>query len=311
MRRVLNRGSSLLVLGLCFMVQDAWAVKLPLPASGNDIAGKVQFARVEEGDTFATIAQRYDVGFYELVESNPEVNPDGPKPDTILIVPTRYILPHVPREGIVINLASMRLYYFPKGKKYFYTYPVGIGKQNWSSPLGELHIIQKIKNPIWIVPKSILKYRKEHGDPLPKKVLSGPDNPLGYFAMRLSDPTYLIHGTDDPSSVGRRSSAGCIHLYPEDIKALFSITRVGERVLMINQPYKVGWENHQLYVEAHLPLEEQRDELSNTSAVVVALINSMVGDGLDSTIDWQKANQIIKEHMGIPTVVSRVPASPY
>ena len=298
-----------LMILLCGFSSETWALKLPFPGKDDDIAGKVQFARVKDGDTFATIARRYDVGFYELVESNPEVSPDSPRPDTVLIVPTQYVLPHVPHVGIVINLAAMRLYYFPKGKKYFYTFPVGIGKQNWGSPLGVLHIIQKIKDPKWIVPASIRKYREEHGDPVSRVVDSGPDNPLGYFAMRLSDPTYLIHGTNDPSSVGRRSSAGCIHLYPEDIKQLFAMTTVRTRVLIINQPYTAGWEKNKLYIEAHLPLQEQREELSNTSAVAVALINSLLGDVSDPQIDWKKASQIVKEHMGIPTFVGGVELS--
>lgn len=292
--------------GLIFFCSQSFALKFQLPPKGDDLFGEVQFGQVFEGDDFAKIARRYDVGFFELVEANPEVNPDQPVPGTVVIVPREYLLPHVPRKGIIINLATMRLYYFPKNKNYFYTYPIGIGRRNWMSPLGALHIIQKIKNPVWVVPDSIMKYRREHGDPVPKVVQFGPMNPLGYYALRLSKPTYLIHGTNEPSSVGRRSSAGCIHLYPEDVKQLFGMVSKGEPVLVINQPYVAGTMNHKLYIEAHLPLVEEREALSNTSVVVVALINSLLESDQGSQIDWQKADEIVREHMGIPTQVGEV-----
>lgn len=302
-----NVWQILIVLGLTLLGSQALALKFQLPSKGDDLFGRVQFAQAKQGDNFAKLARRYDVGFYELVEANPEVNPKQPAPGTIVIIPTEYLLPHVARVGIVINLATMRLYYFPRHKSYFYTFPIGIGRRDWMSPLGALHIMQKIKNPVWIVPDSIMKYRQENGDPVPKVVQSGPMNPLGYYAMRLSKPTYLIHGTNDPSSVGRRSSAGCIHLYPEDIKKLFSMISVGERVLIINQPYLAGKINGKLYIEAHLPLIEQRQALANTSAVVVALINSILNNNDNWHIDWQSATEIVREHTGIPTTVGNLP----
>lgn len=292
----------ILSFGLCHL-NLTWALRFPLPPKGVDLFGKIQFARVKKGDDFEKIARRYDVGFYELVEANPHVQPDHPKPNTILIVPTQYLLPNVARSGIIINLASMRLFYFPAGKPYFYTYPVGIGKQNWSTPLGELHIIQKIKDPVWVVPDSVMKYRKAHGDPVPKVVQPGPDNPLGKFAMRLSIPTYLIHGTNEPGSVGRRSSAGCIHLYPEDIKQLFAITPLKTRVFIMNQPYQVGWNHTRLYIEAHLPLIEERDELADVPAVMKALVNSFVDAAEKPGVNWKKADEVIEEHTGLPTIV--------
>ena len=224
----------------------------------------------------------------------------------IFIRMNKYLLPHVSRDGIIINLATMRLYYFPQGKNYFYTYPVGVGRFNWSSPLGRLRIIQKIQNPVWVVPDSIFRYRQENGDPVPRVVPSGPNNPLGYYALRLSNPTYLVHGTNDPGSVGRRSSAGCIHLYQEDIKQLFSMVSVNTPVLIINEPYVVGLDEGKLYIEAHLPLKEQRGELStNIHNVVMTLINNFLKNSKENfSIDWQKADEIVKEHVGIPAVVN-------
>ena len=279
------------------------ALQFPLPPEGNDLFGKIQVTKVKQGDDFSIIARRYDVGFYELVEANPQVDPDHPRSGTVLIVPTQYLLPRTPRTGIVLNLAAMRLFYFPKGKDYFYTYPIGIGRQNWNTPLGALRIVQKIVDPVWVVPDSIMKYRQEQGDPVPRIVSAGPDNPLGKYAMRLSIPTYLIHGTNDPSSVGRRSSAGCIHLYPEDIEQLFAMIPKGMSVLIINEPYEVGFEDGNLYVKAHLPLEEQREALLSKPQLIESIINQMLKGDAYPAIDWQEARETVQDHTGIPVMV--------
>jgi L,D-transpeptidase ErfK/SrfK len=240
-----------------------------------------------------------------MVAANPQVNPKHLQPGTQLIIPTQFIIPHIPYRGIVINLGTMRLYYFPKGKNYFYTYPVGIGRKDWSTPLGILHIVEKIKNPVWYVPQSIYLYRQKEGDPVPKVVKPGPDNPLGQYALRLSKRTYLIHDTNDPASVGVRSSAGCIHLYPEDIKELFDLATIKEPVIIINQPYLVGWSADALYMEAHLPLEEQRSALENAAEQATTLVNSLSKEGMN--VEWENAKEIIQDHTGIPEVVGTRP----
>jgi L,D-transpeptidase ErfK/SrfK len=300
----------LFLCGFLVIANAALASRFLLKPEGDDLYGEIQVASVQVGDDFAAIARRYDVGYYELVASNPEVDVDHPAPGTVLIMPTQFLLPHVPRHGIVINLASMRLFYFPKGENYFYTYPIGIGREDWNTPLGELHIIQKIVNPVWVVPDSVMRFRQEKGDPVPKVVPPGPDNPLGKLAMRLSKPSFLIHDTNDVTSVGRRSSAGCIHLYPEDIAQLFSMTRVGTKVLIMNQPYMAAWNDNKLYVESHLPLEEQRQALSDTPAVTKTLIDAVItAKDQQAIIDWSKAEEIIAEHTGVPTVVGSLPQS--
>lgn len=301
----------LLLSSLLGVMTPAMALRFELKPEGDDLYGEIQVASVQAGEDFSTVARRYDVGYYELAAANPEVDVEHLVPGTVLVIPSQFLLPHMKREGIMINLANMRLYYFPPHADYFYTYPIGIGKQDWNTPLGELRIMQKIVNPVWVVPESVWRFRQEQGDPVPRVVPPGPDNPLGKLAMRLSKPTYLIHDTNDVASVGRRSSAGCIHLYPEDIQQLFSMSRVGTRVFIINQPYVAGWNNGKLYVESHLPLEEQRQSLANTTAVVSALINSILpSHDANSAIDWQKANEIINEHTGIPTAVGSLQNNP-
>jgi L,D-transpeptidase ErfK/SrfK len=295
----------LLFVSLLWCSCFAHAAVFQLPAPGNDIVGKIQTGIVQKGDNFAIVAQRYDVSYYGLVESNPAVDPDNPLPGTVLVIPSQYILPAVPRHGIVINVAELRLYYFPLGQSVVYTYPVGIGRQDWETPLGQLRVIQKIPHPTWYVPESIRQSRAQDGVTLPKFVPPGPDNPLGDFAMRLSKWTYLIHGTNDPTGVGRRSSSGCIRLYPTDIVQLFGMASVNLPVMVINQPYKVGWENHQLYLEAHLPLEEQLasmngDVKSSVKDSIVAVVKQQA-----TQIDWDKAYYLAQQHMGIPEVIGQ------
>lgn len=276
------------------------AATFPLPPAGSDIVGALQTAQVASGDNFSTIARRYDVGYYELVESNPEINPDNPRPGTILVIPTRHILPKVPHEGIIINLAEMRLYYFPKDSQQVVTVPVGIGRRDWDTPLGVLSIVEKMAKPTWHVPDSIREARALEGVDLPHSVAPGPENPLGEYAMRLSMRTYLIHGTNDPSGVGRRSSSGCIRLYPEDIEHLFNSVSTGTPVRIINQPYKLGWRKNKLYIEVHQPLPEHAspDDLN----VALNSIKEMA-QLHPIHIDWKRVTEFTEERSGIPQIV--------
>lgn len=294
---------SITVLLLLFISTTSLALQFPLPKQGNDLVGQLQFVQTQPGDTFAALAEKYDVGYYQLYAANPEVNPKELTPYTELIIPTQFILPHIKREGIVIDLGAMRLYYFPKNENVVYTYPVGIGQQDWNSPIGTLDIIQKEKNPVWVVPQSIYDFRKKNGDPVPHMLPSGPNNPLGFYALRLSLPTYLIHGTNDPASVGRRSSAGCIHLYANDIQELFNIVTLKTNVQFINQPYLIGLQDGDVYLEAHLPLKEQREALANRRVDVVGLVGSLNLPAI-AKVDWQKADMVLKEHTGVPVLIT-------
>ncbi len=292
---------------LVALTASASALVFAKPLPEQSVVGGLQYVQVRPLDDFYAIARRYDVGFYELVESNPGVNPDAPKVNTVLIVPTRYVLPNVPHKGIVINIAEMRLYYFPKHQNQVYSFPVGVGQVNWDTPLGLLKIVEKIKHPNWYVPKSIYEYRKKRGDPVPRVVKAGPDNPLGDFAMRLSNPSYLIHGTNEPDGVGQRSSAGCIRLYPEDIKQLFAMVPRGTPVNIINQPYKIGRMANQVLIEAHEPFKENKKRYTTDANFVSSMLKTYAV-GLD--IDWNMAlaKQTTKDQTGLPVAVGRVSA---
>lgn len=284
----------------------SFAVRFPLPSSSNDVVGNTTTGVVQSGDTFATIARRYDVGYCELEEANPGINADSPPPGSVLIIPTQYILPDVPKNGIVINLVEMRLYYFPPNKSEVYIFPVGIGREGWESPLGVWSIIERTPLPTWHAPESIREARAKEGVFIPKEVPPGPDNPLGEYAMRLSNHTYLIHGTNDPSGVGRRSSAGCIRMYPEDIKRLFEMTHMGSAVRIINYPYKAGWKDSKLYLETHLPLGGVLAELDPGHKDHEEVIKKAITRRGAAFVNWSKAQAVAKEQQAIPQEVGRV-----
>lgn len=230
------------------------------------ILGKPSFYVAEPGETYAEIAAKTDVAYDNLNAANPGVGPRTlpldqiyqPHAGTVLVLPTQVLLPMVPHRGVVVNIAEKRLYYFRPKQHRVYVYPIGVGRANWVTPEGYMFIAQKIKNPVWIVPDSIMKYRQQRGDPINKIIQSGPDNPLGYFAMRLSNPTYLMHGTNEPAGVGRRSSAGCIRMYAQDIKELFHMMQLKTPVHIINMPFKVVADEQQkeVWVSLHPPFSE-------------------------------------------------------
>jgi len=285
-------------------VSNAQALTFALPPPGENVVGHMQWVQARPGDNFSTIGRRYDVGYFQLEEANPGVNPDNVPAGTIIVVPSLFVLPPVPRKGIVISLAELRMYYFPPDGHTVITYPVGIGRQGWSSPLGITKVISKTVNPVWTVPESIKKDRAKDGVFLPNSVQPGPENPLGGYAMRLAiqQQTYLIHGTNDFTGVGRRSSSGCIRMLPEDVEALFPKVAVGTQVNIIDTAYKAGWAKDKLYLEIHVPLQEQRpdglSDLAEMKKVVQAAIISYTG-----TVYWEKAKRIAAQQNGVPQVI--------
>lgn len=232
---------------------------------GNDVVGELQVIRARYEDTFVDIARAYDLGYDELVDANPGVDPWLPGAGTRVVLPTQFVLPEGPREGLVLNIGAKRIYYFPKPAEgetpVVITHPVGIGREGWSTPIGTTKVVAKVKDPVWTVPASIRKEHAAAGDPLPARVPPGPDNPLGAYALRLGFPSYLIHGTNKPAGIGMRVSHGCIQMFPEDIEALFQQVPVGAKVRIVNQPQLLGWHNGNLYLEAHPALEDDRRNL--------------------------------------------------
>jgi L,D-transpeptidase ErfK/SrfK len=276
------------------------ATSFPLPPEGQDIVGELRLVDSRYEDTLLDIARSNGLGYREIAAANPGVDPWIPGEGTSVMLPTQFILPPGPREGIIINLAELRLYYFPPGEQRVITHPLGIGREGWATPTGNMRITQKIPNPTWRVPESIRAEHAANGDPLPAVVPPGPNNPLGAFAMRLSNPQYLLHGTNRPWGVGMRVSHGCIRLYPEDIESLFSQVKEGTPVRIINAPYKAGWRGETLFIEAHPPLSEQLTDGAKLTPLIEAIL-ATYGEEQQADLDWEQVRRIAEEQTGTPT----------
>jgi L,D-transpeptidase ErfK/SrfK len=249
---------------------------------------------IKDGDSLIELARRFDVGYNEIAAANRGVDQFVPKVGIKVIIPRKWILPDVQiRDGIVINLAEMRLYYVHSHTKQpFETFPIGIGDEGWDTPIGTYRVIEKIVNPAWHVPASIRAQKPD----LPDIVPPGPDNPLGTHALRLSIGTVLIHGTDRPFGIGRRVSHGCIHLYPEDIVQLFKKVRVGTKTVIVNQKVKAAIVDDRILVEIHA---ESGDDLEQEA------INLLEKKGLSSWADLGKLKTALHVNSGIPTDITK------
>ena len=305
----------------------AQAERFELPPDGNDVVGALTVVLSRADDTLLDIARRHGLGYEDIVRANPDVDTWLPGEGTEVLLPTRYVLPPGPRQGVILNLAEYRMYYFPEPKNgeqaVVMTYPMSIGRMDWETPLGLARVVSKVRNPTWYPPQSVRAEHAAGGDPLPRIVPPGPNNPLGEFAMRLSIPGYLIHSTNRPAGVGMRVTHGCIRMFPEDIRFLFDQVALDTPVRIINEPVKVGWHGDELIMEVHRALDEvpietdsgeitsealpedayqhqERDVLTALTIQFVAATKSRAGE-----LDWQRAEELLDRADGIPVQVGR------
>jgi L,D-transpeptidase ErfK/SrfK len=279
--------------------------------SPNDkVVGNLQDYVIQQGDVLADVARKFDIGYTEFLAANPGVDPWVPRAGTRITIPSLYILPDVPRRGIVMNLGERRLYYFPADGGPMQTYPIGIGAIGFDTPHSTKRVVRKEPNPTWIPTASI----REEEPGLPAVVGPGPDNPLGDYALRLGWNNYLIHGTNKPDGVGRNVSHGCIHLYPEDIEKLFNSAAVGTPVRVIDQQADAAWMGIGLYVEVH-PSKDQADaidiEQAMTPEQLVGLreqVSAAAGDYAQA-VDWNAAGRAAYQRTGLPVQVAMRPPS--
>lgn len=270
----------------------------PLPE--GDIIGELQHIAAGSEDTMPHIAKAFGMGLNELEIANRHTQRWTPGAGAKVALPTMHVLPEGKRKGIVINIPEMRIYYFRKGE--VHTWPIGVGREGWNIPYKPGKIISRHKDPAWYPPKSIRKEHEEEGDPLPKVVPPGPDNPLGKFALRMSLPGYLIHGTNKEYGIGMRVSHGCIRMYPQDIEELYKITPTGTPFRVINEPIKLGMQGKLLYMEAHPHMIEDAEPHETTAAKVQQRISAMTKDKRVS-IDWDLITKSLLQPTGVPIAI--------
>lgn len=312
MRNVVNTSGRLLatlvMAATAFFTQ---AADYPLLSADQQLIGSISTIQARYEDTLADLADTYGFGFNEIQAANPEVDAWLPGEGTTVRLPGQHILPDAPRSGIVINLPEYRMYFFPDGEDRVSTWPVGIGREGWSSPIGQTRVLRKEAKPSWYPPQSIREEHAAQGDILPAVVPPGPDNPMGPFKMNLAMSGYVIHGTNKSFGIGMRVSHGCFRMNNDDVTELFPQVPVGTPVTIINQPYKLGVMDGKLYLEVHAPLDEHGfpSALDKQAAIQQLLRErSELADGF--RLDWQKIRDVVFAEEGVPQVIGEPYASP-
>ncbi|MBF0368503.1 MAG: L,D-transpeptidase family protein [Magnetococcales bacterium] len=278
----------------------------PVPTRGDDVMGDgPYFYQVKQGETLLELARGLGLGYNEIMDANPGINPWLPPAGTQVRFTRQRIIPMPDKPWkILINLPEMRLYQRLE-RGLVGSHPVGVGREGFETPVGWTKLVRKKSAPSWYVPQSV---RKE--DPrLPPVVGPGPDNPLGTHALYLDWPSYLIHGTNQPFGIGRRVSHGCIRLYPEDIPRLFKRANVGDRVVFVHRPAKAGWLNGELYLELHRPITQELASRSQKS------LQSWTHEAINAALarrprtpvmlNWPMVEQMIAQPDGVPYKVGR------
>jgi L,D-transpeptidase ErfK/SrfK len=332
--RTLGVAFACAALASCSLMDDGWrkpakeaAVPAPVvPADpppepthrftlekDQDLVGLVQVTTATKEDTLTDIARRFNLGYEELVRANPGVDPWLPGEGTQIVLPTQFILPNAPREGLVINIPQMRIFYYPTRKsdepQVVVTHPIGIGKVGWRTPEGTTKVVRRKKDPTWRPTPSIIKEHRKNGEELDAVIGPGPENPLGRYAFYLGWPSYMIHGTNKPAGVGLRSSHGCLRLYPEDIEALFEAVPIGTKVHVVNEPFVFGWRDGELNIQAFDVLE---DDARDWKKAERKLLSKSLGASIrkqlkerGEELDWDLVSQFAHDPRGIPVSISR------
>lgn len=278
---------------------------LEAPPPSPDLVGRLSFRDLTKDDTLVDLAPALGIGYVELLAANPGVDPWIPPDGTRLAIPGARLLPAGKREGIVVNLGDLRLYYFAKDGP-VRSYPIGIAKDGYATPQGVTVVKAKKEQPTWIPGESARR-----DDPkLPARIPPGPDNPLGEYALYLGWQSYLIHGTNLPAGVGRHSSRGCIRLYPDHIAELFPLVAVGTPVRVVNEPVKLGWVGGELYLEVN-PDADDSLRLDEEGALPPAeppkglaeRVKRAAGKDV-ARVDWTKVDEIARARYGIPSRIT-------
>jgi L,D-transpeptidase ErfK/SrfK len=272
---------------------------------GESVVGGAQVHVAKAGETFLEISRDYDLGYNEIVAANPRTDPWVAKAGTEILIPSEWILPRGAREGVVVNIPEMRLYYFlPRAdgsEAKVLTFPVGLGRQDWQTPEASFKIRGKTRNPTWIIPESIKKERIEKQGFTEEMIPGGsPDNPLGKFRIELTLPMYGIHGSNKEWGVGMQVSHGCIRMFPEDIETLFGKVRIGEPGHFVYEPIKVGMRGGRVLVEVH-------DDIYGVAPWPWMLAQQIVKDmGLERLVDRDRLEAAVEAASGVPTDVGHV-----
>jgi len=296
---------TLLVFATTWLAAPAAYAQVQSPTTRDDLVGRLRIVSLDN-QKLSDVARANDVSTPNAAAANWGLSEFFTDTRDKVLMPRAHLLPHGLREGILINRAEYRLYYFKNGAVQF-TAPIGIGDVGLETPLGTTKIVRKMQNPSWI---PTAQARAAHPE-LPAVWPPGPDNPMGLYAMYLGWPLYAIHGNEDAFGIGRQSTRGCIRLFPEDIEPLYGMVPIGTAVEVTDQPVKLGWHAGELFIEAQ-PDEAQRTELAIKGNFTLKpapdlkdWITSAAGDRARD-VDWPTVDDALTRLSGVPIQVTSV-----
>jgi len=287
--------------------QSALAVSYPLPPEGSRLVGNPLTITVPDKNTqpLEAFAAQYGQGLSNMLEANPDVDVFLPKSGSTLIVPQQIILPATVRQGIVVNVAEMRLYYYPNGSNTVEIFPIGIGQAGRETPRNWVtRVERKQEAPSWTPTANTRREYASRGESLPAFVPAGPDNPMGLYAIYIGK-LYAIHGTNANFGIGLRVSQGCIRLRNDDIEHLFQNVPVGTRVQIIDQPVKTTTEpDGSRWIEVHEPLSRNRAEYESDRKVPLPITPVMRSFMSAEGVDTNRVSEALERRSGMPVNIS-------
>lgn len=300
-----------LLTGLLCKVLPAAAIEYALPTDGSRLIGKnIEYVVPNDGHSLEQIAAQFQLGLTNLLEANPGVDPYLPRPGSKLVIPHQLLLPDTVHEGIIINLAEMRLYYYPKGEKKVHVLPIGIGQLGAGTPENWVTKVERKRaNPTWTPTENIRRRYAARGETLPAVWPAGPDNPMGLFALYIGN-LYAIHGTNANFGIGLRVSSGCVRLRNHDIEFLFNKVPVGTRVQFINQPVKKSLEpDGSRYLEVHQPLSRTEEEYQSNGIVPLPMTPALTRFIASKETNSKVVKQALEQRTGIPMRINNKAAT--
>ncbi|MFM1694669.1 L,D-transpeptidase family protein [Aeromonas salmonicida] len=307
--KLLRNSAAALCCSLVLAAAPVFAVQYDLPGANSRLVGEnMEYVvpAAENGQPLEAVAAKFQLGLTNMLEANPKADPLLLQAGEKLVIPHQLILPDAPREGIVLNVAEMRLYYYPKGKKVVEVLPIGIGQLGTDTPENWVTSVQRKKaGPTWTpTPKMHAEYAAR-GESLPAVWPAGPDNPMGLFALYIGK-MYAIHGTNAQFGIGLRVSHGCVRLRNEDIEYLFKQIPVGTRVQFVNQPIKATVEpDGRRYLEVHQPLSRSEAEFNSSLPAPLPMTQAVTRFIAHADSDSQLVKQALEQRSGMPIAINR------
>jgi L,D-transpeptidase ErfK/SrfK len=257
------------------------------------VVGNAGSYTVKPGDSLTSVGARLGIP-REILARDSGLSPDARlRIGQRLAVDNRHVVPVIRDDGILINVPQRLLFYFEMGTLVAW-YPVGLGFPDWQTPLGTLHIVTKETDPVWDVPVSIQEEMRRKGQRVRKRVLPGPENPLGRYWMGLTPGACGIHATNAPTSVYQFRTHGCIRLHPDDAADLFSRVTIGTPVEIVYEPVLLaGTGDGRLFLEVH---PDVYDRAPDALEAVRELADR---HGLTSDLDWDFVGKAAEDQEGI------------